>query len=79
MWDMREPLARLAGGSAIGAHQARQKGRASPMTSHDTAERRLRELTESRFKDYANEVLQAKSWADRDASKQAAREKRRRE
>ena len=49
------------------------------MTSHDATERHLRELTEARFKDYASEVLQAKSWADHDASKQAAREKRRRD
>ena len=49
------------------------------MTSHDPMERRLRELTEFRFKDYANEVLQSKSWADHDAKKQAAREKRRRD
>lgn len=49
------------------------------MTSHDTAERRLRELTEARFKEYANEVLQSKSWAERDAIKQAEREKRRRD
>ena len=49
------------------------------MMSHDLPERRLRELTESRFKDYAGEVLRAKSWADRDAGQQTAREKRRRD
>jgi hypothetical protein len=49
------------------------------MTTHEQAEHRLRELTTARFKDYANEVLQSKSWAERDSSKQAAREKRRRD
>jgi hypothetical protein len=49
------------------------------MAAHDTAEASVRELTESHFKDYANKVLQAKSWADYDASKQADREKRRRD
>ena len=42
-------------------------------------EARVRELTEARFKEYADEVLRSKSWADRDVSKQAAREKRRRD
>jgi hypothetical protein len=49
------------------------------MSSPKRPEDRLRELTESRFKTYTEEVLAAKSWSEHDAGKQAAREKRRRD
>lgn len=49
------------------------------MMSHDLPQRRLRTLVESRFQAFADDVLHAKSWAERDAATQAAREKRRRD
>jgi hypothetical protein len=46
------------------------------MTSHDTLDRRLRELTEARFKDYGDAVLRSQAAKERDARVRGAREKR---
>ena len=43
------------------------------MMSHDLPQRRLRTLVESRFQAFADDVLHAKSWAERDAATQPAR------